>query len=88
MSVPFINFLNAPQMDYNKGVAKDFGDILRGFEKGYKLGEMPGQLKRQKEKEEYANIIKAAEAQHAPEYYKERAKTGGINNLYKALLAQ
>lgn len=81
MSIPLINFLSAPQGDYNTGIADMFGNML----KTQKMLQEPAGWKRKAEKEELANQIKRAEAEHAPEYYKEQARTGGLSNFAKML---
>lgn len=66
-----------------------FGQIL----KGYNFAKEPGRIQRLEEKETLLNkglvnknLIEAAEAQHAPEYYMNRAKKGGLDNLHQALV--
>lgn len=75
------NYLGLRLPERNTGMGDIFGNILQG----YQMSQVPGQLNRQKLYEEMRNKISTAEAEHAPKYFEERAKHGGIQNLMDAL---
>lgn len=71
MSFTPINLGNVePQKGDNR-----LGDMFANILEGYKASQVPGELSRKKQREQSTNLIKAAEAKHAPEYYKGRAES-------------
>ncbi len=77
---PLKGFISNPYISKGSPVSKGspYEDILSKMLQGYQMSQVPGQLNRKAEHETFANKIKGAEAEQAPEYYKER--TGAMRN--------
>lgn len=86
MALQTTNFLNAPVLTPNTAIANLFSNILKTSKERHENTIKGEEAKYAPENERFKNLIKKAESENAPEYFKERAKMGGLANIFQALL--